>query len=254
LSYSILFFSVILCRVPLYYITSHFLRRLILLLTLFDIILPYFIKHQLSEARARLANTKGKKAKRKARERQLEESRRLSMLQKRRELKAAGVESKLVGVKKRKYIDYAREIPFQQLVPSGFYDVGDERVASKAITIDPRVQGLELSKMEGRHQKEEEDKEKQRDKKRLKTLFKANAPLAVMNLSENNDPSTLRRRSTLSLPAPQGDHSPLLLRLPLPLFSLRLPFLRPPSLPFPHYFPLCYKCFYFYQLFLYSLY
>jgi pre-mRNA-splicing factor CDC5/CEF1 len=49
------------------------------------------------------------------------------MLQKRRELKAAGVESKLVGVKKRKYIDYAREIPFQQLVPSGFYDVGDER-------------------------------------------------------------------------------------------------------------------------------
>ena len=41
----------------------------------------------LSEARARLANTKGKKAKRKARERQLEEARRLSMLQKRRELK-----------------------------------------------------------------------------------------------------------------------------------------------------------------------
>jgi pre-mRNA-splicing factor CDC5/CEF1 len=190
----------------------------------------------LSEARARLANTKGKKAKRKARERQLEESRRLSMLQKRRELKAAGVESKLVGVKKRKYIDYAREIPFQQLVPSGFYDVGDERVASKAITIDPRVQGLELSKMEGRHQKEEEDKEKQRDKKRLKTLFKANAPLAVMNLSENNDPSTLRRRSTLSLPAPQGDHFTLSPSptsspppLPLSLLTFHSPFL--PTLP-----------------------
>ena len=55
-----------------------------------------------------MANTKGKKAKRKARERQLDESRRLSMLQKRRELKAAGVETKLVAVKKRKYIDYAR--------------------------------------------------------------------------------------------------------------------------------------------------
>ena len=52
-------------------------------------------KEMLSEARARLANTKGKKAKRKARERQLEESRRLSMLQKRRELKAAGIESRL---------------------------------------------------------------------------------------------------------------------------------------------------------------
>ena len=46
----------------------------------------------LSEARARLANTKGKKAKRKAREKQLEEARRLAALQKRRELKAAGIE------------------------------------------------------------------------------------------------------------------------------------------------------------------
>lgn len=49
-------------------------------------------KEMLSEARARLANTKGKKAKRKAREKQLEEARRLAALQKRRELKAAGIE------------------------------------------------------------------------------------------------------------------------------------------------------------------
>jgi pre-mRNA-splicing factor CDC5/CEF1 len=48
-------------------------------------------KEMLSEARARLANTQGKKAKRKARERQLEEARRLAVLQKRRELKAAGI-------------------------------------------------------------------------------------------------------------------------------------------------------------------
>ncbi|PVD28210.1 hypothetical protein C0Q70_10797 [Pomacea canaliculata] len=46
----------------------------------------------LSEARARLANTQGKKAKRKAREKQLEEARRLAALQKRRELRAAGIE------------------------------------------------------------------------------------------------------------------------------------------------------------------
>lgn len=48
-------------------------------------------KEMLSEARARLANTQGKKAKRKARERQLEEARRLAALQKKRELKAAGI-------------------------------------------------------------------------------------------------------------------------------------------------------------------
>lgn len=45
----------------------------------------------LAEARARLANTQGKKAKRKAREKQMEEARRLASLQKRRELRAAGV-------------------------------------------------------------------------------------------------------------------------------------------------------------------
>ena len=50
-------------------------------------------KEMLSEARARLANTQGKKAKRKARERQLEEARRLAVLQKKRELKAAGIVS-----------------------------------------------------------------------------------------------------------------------------------------------------------------
>lgn len=50
----------------------------------------------LSEARARLANTQGKKAKRKAREKQLEEARRLASLQKRRELRAVGFENILV--------------------------------------------------------------------------------------------------------------------------------------------------------------
>ena len=45
----------------------------------------------LAEARARLANTQGKKAKRKAREKQMEEVRRLASLQKHCELRAAGI-------------------------------------------------------------------------------------------------------------------------------------------------------------------
>jgi pre-mRNA-splicing factor CDC5/CEF1 len=48
-------------------------------------------KEMLSEARARLANTRGKKEKRKLRERQLEQARRLATLQKQRELRAAGI-------------------------------------------------------------------------------------------------------------------------------------------------------------------
>ena len=168
-------------------------------------------KEMLAEARARLANTQGKKAKRKARERQLEESKRLAVLQKRRELKAAGIESKLGGNLKRKYIDYRTEIPFQKLTPAGFYDVGEENVASKRMKneIDPKTQGLEISKLEGRHQKEEEDKQKDKDKRRLKTLFKANAPLAILKQAETNDVTSLRVRVGLSLPAPQVTDSEL---------------------------------------------
>ena len=56
-----------------------------------NIIFYFTEKEMLAEARARLANTQGKKAKRKAREKQMEEARRLASLQKRRELRAAGI-------------------------------------------------------------------------------------------------------------------------------------------------------------------
>lgn len=60
--------------------------------TINSIFLNFILElEMLSEARARLANTQGKKAKRKAREKQLEEARRLAALQKRRELSAAGI-------------------------------------------------------------------------------------------------------------------------------------------------------------------
>lgn len=79
----------------------------------------------LSEARARLANTQGKKAKRKAREKQLEEARRLAALQKRRELRAAGIE--LAPRQKRKRgVDYNAEIPFEKRAAAGFYDTSQE--------------------------------------------------------------------------------------------------------------------------------
>lgn len=45
----------------------------------------------------------------------LSEAKRLASLQKRRELKAAGIELK-AREKKRKYIDYGREIPFHRTV------------------------------------------------------------------------------------------------------------------------------------------
>lgn len=165
-------------------------------------------KEMLSEARARLANTKGKKAKRKLRERQLEEAKRLSMLQKRRELKAAGIESRLGGVK-RKHIDYSKEIPFQKVPPAGFFDVAQENIEGKKIKLDPKTQGLEITKMEGRHRREELERQKEKDKQTLKNLYKDNAPLAIAKVAAEIDPANVRRRTSLNLPAPQVTDSEL---------------------------------------------
>ena len=105
-------------------------------------------KEMLSEARARLANTKGKKAKRKARERALEDAKRLTTLQKRRELKAAGIETRLNSNKKRKFIDYAREVPFHKVPPAGFYDVSTERDTTRAIAKTSMSDVLNLDRLE----------------------------------------------------------------------------------------------------------
>ncbi|KAJ2830928.1 Pre-mRNA-splicing factor cef1 [Coemansia furcata] len=85
-------------------------------------------KDMLSQARARLANTQGKKAKRKARERQLEEARRRTTQQKRRELKAAGVDLKIKKKNDKLHLDYNAEILYETRPIPGFYDTTTELV------------------------------------------------------------------------------------------------------------------------------
>jgi hypothetical protein len=89
------------------------------------------------------------------------------------------------------------------VAPAGFYAITEEVAEAKRLKLDPTIHGMELSKMEGRHRKEEEDKLKQKDKKALKKLFAENAPLAITKVSAENDPVSFRRRAALSLPAPQ---------------------------------------------------
>jgi pre-mRNA-splicing factor CDC5/CEF1 len=145
----------------------------------------------LSEARARLANTQGKKAKRKARERQLDEARRLAALQKRRELKAAGIEVRRHG-KKRRGVDYNKEIPFAKLPAIGFYDTNEEVFDKESINFKRlRQENLENpNKREtpynNRKRKEEKEKEDLDDM-----------------LNDTNKLEMTRKRSKLVLPAPQ---------------------------------------------------
>ncbi|CAA3007899.1 cell division cycle 5 [Olea europaea subsp. europaea] len=158
-------------------------------------------KEMLSEARARLANTRGKKAKRKAREKQLEEARRLASLQKRRELKAAGIDTRH-RKRKRRGIDYNAEIPFEKKPPPGFYDVADEDQPVELIKFPTTIEELE-----GERRVDKEARLRKQDAARNKIAERQDAPSAILQANKLNDPETVRKRSKLNLPAPQiPDH------------------------------------------------
>ena len=156
-------------------------------------------KEMLSEARARLANTQGKKAKRKARERQLEESRRLAVLQKRRELKNAGINIKITNRKKGE-MDYNADVPFEKAPASGFYDTLDELDQNERDreAFDPRKQQL-ARKRQG-DPEEKEDPKRQKLEKEKKLAAAAARAGQMQKLREVDQQS---RRRALNLPAPQ---------------------------------------------------
>ncbi|CBI22388.3 unnamed protein product, partial [Vitis vinifera] len=138
-------------------------------------------KEMLSEARARLANTRGKKAKRKAREKQLEEARRLA---------------------KRKGIDYNAEIPFEKKPPPGFFDVTDE----ERLVEQPKFPTT-IEELEGKRRVDVEAQLRKQDVAKNKIAQRQDAPSAILQANKMNDPETVRKRSKLMLPAPQiSDH------------------------------------------------
>ncbi|XP_043691928.1 cell division cycle 5-like protein [Telopea speciosissima] len=158
-------------------------------------------KEMLSEARARLANTRGKKAKRKAREKQLEEARRLASLQKRRELKAAGIDNRH-RKRKRKGIDYNAEIPFEKKPPPGFFDVADE----ERLVEQPKFPTT-IEELEGKRRVDVEAQLRKQDTAKNKIAERQDGPSAILQVNKLNDPETVRKRSKLMLPAPQiSDH------------------------------------------------
>nr|CAD2127802.1 unnamed protein product [Meloidogyne enterolobii] len=143
----------------------------------------------LSEARARLANTQGKKAKRKAREKQLGEARRLASLQKRRELRAAGI---IIGsgwaykMKKHRLMDYNNEIPFEKQVPSGFHDPSEDKFDKAQKTM-----------VEEKRRDWQERDDRKADKDKLKKRKNEDLPESIFG--EKHE----KKRSKLILPEPQ---------------------------------------------------
>jgi pre-mRNA-splicing factor CDC5/CEF1 len=161
-------------------------------------------KEMLSEARARLANTKGKKAKRKAREKVLDEARRLAVLQKLRELKAAGVDpSKKRERRKAEGINYATEVPFERRAPAGAFSTAGEDAAllaaEAAQTTDFKVR--KLNEIEDERRRDVDARERAKDRATGRRLAATNLPAALLAEAEA-DPLAARKRPRLALPAP----------------------------------------------------
>lgn len=159
-------------------------------------------KEMLSEARARLANTQGKKAKRKARERQQEESRRLAALQKRRELKTAGINIK-VTTRKPGQMDYNADIPFEKKAAPGFYDTVDEITLNERqrANFDPRKQQLAQAKRKQDEDDEAGRKRRKNDKDAPSASYREALKAGQMQRIREAEQSSKRR--ALALPAPQ---------------------------------------------------
>lgn len=175
----------------------------------------------LSEARARLANTQGKKAKRKARERQLEEARRLAVLQKKRELKAAGIMCVNIFTlrydpphvicfsmrhkTKNKGMDYNADIPFEKKPAAGFYDTSEEQARITSAPV-----GQSLRRLENKRKPDEEEAERRKRQRRAaeakgendghQTKFIAARDAQIQKLKEAE---SIGRRRKLVLPNAQ---------------------------------------------------
>ena len=160
----------------------------------------------LAEARARLANTKGKKDRRRARERRLAESRRLATLQKRRELVAAGiaVPGEGQGKKRRKKkdahrFDLVNEVPFHTPVPRGLFAVPQ---SERPVATHADLVGKTVRDVEGMSAQERELLARERDIKRQKLATAKDPTSVLLELAKSKDLTTRAVRAPLLLPPP----------------------------------------------------
>ena len=160
------------------------------------------MKETLNEARARVANTRGKKAKRKIREKQLEEARKLATLQKKRELRAAGIEFH-VSIAKRllKETNYNRDVPFMREVPKGTWtDENDnETPAPNKYKAD-----INLQYLEGRSRDIQEEKQKKKDEAKMKSLKLKNLPKALELINKKYNFQDVNKIK-IELPKPENN-------------------------------------------------
>uniref|UniRef100_A0A914R958 Uncharacterized protein n=1 Tax=Parascaris equorum TaxID=6256 RepID=A0A914R958_PAREQ len=133
-------------------------------------------------------------AKRKAREKQLSEARRLASLQKRRELRAAGISWGSHKFQRRNvtHIDYSAEIPFEKPVPAGFHDPSEDKYEK-----DTTFKKQTRAEIEGLRRDDVENEERKKDRERLKKRRMDENPESIFAQKVE------KKRSKLVLPTPQ---------------------------------------------------
>eukprot|EP00933_Yihiella_yeosuensis_P070688 TRINITY_DN78838_c0_g1_i2.p1 TRINITY_DN78838_c0_g1~~TRINITY_DN78838_c0_g1_i2.p1 ORF type:complete len:575 (-),score=183.78 TRINITY_DN78838_c0_g1_i2:78-1802(-) len=81
----------------------------------------------------------------------------------------------------------------------GFHAVGAEETPNVTLGLA----NMSLQAVEAKTRQDEENRRRKDDERKLKRLKADNMPEAIEMISKLNDPSTLRKRTALSLPAPQ---------------------------------------------------
>ena len=161
----------------------------------------------LQEARARMANTAGKKAKRKERERRAHYAFQMARLGKRNELKLSGINIKINNVKKGQ-MDYNADIPFERAPAPGFHDTSEEIEQNERdlAAFDPRKQQLtNNNKRKGEENDEDEngDVRKKRKDGKGDQQGPSAAALKAAQMQKIREAEQSSQRRPLVLPAPQ---------------------------------------------------
>ncbi|EWS71013.1 Myb-like DNA-binding domain protein (macronuclear) [Tetrahymena thermophila SB210] len=153
-------------------------------------------KEMLAEARVRLANTMGKKPKRLAREKLIEDARRQAQLQKRTELKAAGIE--ILGKRRQKGTDYNQEIPFERVPQQKIYKVDNTETPKPNLSF----QNLSLRDIVGQQRVEEEEAKRKHEEKAKKKLMEKDLSQVVDKMAKQTR-DILMQRTQLVMPEVQ---------------------------------------------------
>lgn len=158
-------------------------------------------KEMIAEARVRLANIKGKKAKRIAREKVLDEARRLAQLQKFRELKSAGIDFVIERKRRKKKheFNYENEVPLERQPLEMVFNTKAERKIQKG---DLNLGNITINQLEGKRRDEEEMKKRKEDIRKLKKLREMDLPSRIKRVNALNPMNFVKKRD-LELEKPQ---------------------------------------------------